>query len=166
MPSASGLQAQPVGQRDHGGDQHVGAVVVGQVEDERAVDLEGGDRHLMQPAERRVAGAEVVDREPQAALVQLGDDRLARPGDSCIAADSVSSTIIRSGESPNDSIVSSTLRIAVGCQNTGGRLTDTYRSSPMSRQAAPCRQASLDHPLRDRRDHAGALGQRDERRRA
>ncbi len=61
----------------------------------------------------------------------------------CITADSVSSTIMRSGESPNDSIVSSTVRIAVGCQNTGGRLTDTYRSSPMLRHTAPWRQASL-----------------------
>ena len=50
--------------------------VVRQVGDERAVDLERGHGHLVQAAERGVAGAEVVDRQPQAALVQLGDDRL------------------------------------------------------------------------------------------
>ena len=39
---------------------------VGHAGDERAVDLEDVDRELAQVAQRRVAGAEVVDREPDA----------------------------------------------------------------------------------------------------
>ena len=40
-------------------------------------------------------------------------------------ADSVNSIMSRSGLRPNVSMVASTCRIAVGCQNDGGRLMET-----------------------------------------
>ncbi len=46
---------------------------------ERPVDLQHADRHLAETRQRRVAGTEVVDRDPQTARVQLREDLLA-PG--------------------------------------------------------------------------------------
>src|SRR5919108_334184 len=64
------------------------ARVVAHVHDERAVDLDRLHGQPLQVGERRVAGAEVVDREPQAHLVQprehaahaerVGEDRALR----------------------------------------------------------------------------------------
>ena len=47
-----------------------GALVAAQAQDERPVDLEHVDREAVQVRERRVAGAEVVERERDAELVQ------------------------------------------------------------------------------------------------
>ena len=48
----------------------------GQVVHERAVDLDHARPQPAQPPERRVAGAEIVDRKPQALGVDLGEHRL------------------------------------------------------------------------------------------
>ncbi len=49
--------------------------VVGHLHHERAVDLHLVDRQALEVAERRVAGAEVVDREHDAHLAQAAQDR-------------------------------------------------------------------------------------------
>jgi len=48
--------------------------------DERAVDLEFADRQTLEIAHRRVAGAEVVDRDLDAGVVQRGKGARARCG--------------------------------------------------------------------------------------
>src|SRR5256886_10014243 len=44
-------------------------------DDERAVDLERGDRQFREVRERRITRAEVVDRDPQAHLADRGEFR-------------------------------------------------------------------------------------------
>jgi hypothetical protein len=51
-----------------------------QAGDERAIDLQLVDRQAAQVAERRVAGAEIVDDDPHAHLVQALE-AVHRPGD-------------------------------------------------------------------------------------
>ena len=63
MPSATATQAERVGEADEvGRDRGVLGVVLDAL-DERAVDLDHVDREAPQLAERREAGAEVVDRD-------------------------------------------------------------------------------------------------------
>ena len=63
---------------------------------ERAVDLEHVDRELLEVRERRVAGAEVVDREPDAEVAQPAQARPSAAAGSFISAPSVISRISRS----------------------------------------------------------------------
>ena len=81
-----------------GGDHRVPAGH-GDVVDERLVDLEDVDRDGLQQAERRVAGAEVVERDPDAEA-RGGRARRARPGRRSKTAVSVTSTIRRSAGRP------------------------------------------------------------------
>ena len=64
------LQAERVGEAHDGGDDGAVVRVAASVEavDEGAVDLQQVDREAPQVAERRVAGAEVVDRELHAEI--------------------------------------------------------------------------------------------------
>src|SRR5438045_4226718 len=59
-------QAKAVCELDDGGDERCALLVVGELVDERPVDLEDGGRELDETAERRVAGTEVVDGERNA----------------------------------------------------------------------------------------------------
>src|ERR1051326_2739023 len=68
------FEAEGVGHGDDGGDDG-GAVRVGvDVADEGLVDLERVDREALEVGERRVAGAEVVERDADAELLQLRED--------------------------------------------------------------------------------------------
>ena len=78
-PLGERLEAEVPRQLDDRGGEHRRARVVLEAGDEGAVDLEHAHPHLVEPAERGVAGAEVVDRQAQAALVQLGEDELHVP---------------------------------------------------------------------------------------
>src|SRR4051812_24387491 len=74
------LHVERAAQLDHRADQSRVGRVLAEVLHERAVHLHGVDRELAQVGERRVAGAEVVDRDPHAELPQcleVADDRLA-----------------------------------------------------------------------------------------
>src|SRR5690606_13837799 len=75
-PLGDHLEAQALGERDDRlGDRGV-VRIGGDVLDERLVDLERLDREALEVQRRRVAGAEVVDREADAETVerlQLGD---------------------------------------------------------------------------------------------
>ena len=69
-----GVHAQAFGQRDDGADDR--AVAVGGrrgAAHEALVDLDLVERRLLQIAERAVAGAEIVERQPDAELLQLGE---------------------------------------------------------------------------------------------
>ena len=63
-------QAEALGERDGRLDDRGVAVVLVHVEDEVLVDLQLVDGQVLEARERRVAGAEVVDREPDAELAQ------------------------------------------------------------------------------------------------
>ena len=60
-------------QGDDRGDDGVVARILAEVADERAVDLEHVERQPLQVRQRRVAGAEIVDRQPHAQAPQLVD---------------------------------------------------------------------------------------------
>ena len=80
---------------------------------ERAVDLEQVDRELLEVGERRVAGAEVVDGEPDAERAEpRGARRSPRPGPS--SGPSVISRISRAGSRPLRSSSDSTRRADAG----------------------------------------------------
>ena len=64
-------QVQPAGHRDDGGDDGRIVGIMAQVLDERAVDLQRVDGEALQVRQARVAGAEVVDGQAHAHLVQL-----------------------------------------------------------------------------------------------
>ena len=69
-----GVHAERFGQRDDGADD--GAVAVGRrggAADEALVDLDLVERRLLQIAERAVAGAEIVEREPDAEILEPGE---------------------------------------------------------------------------------------------
>ena len=78
-------QPQVVAEADDRADDREVVVALGQVPHERAVDLHLVHRQAAQPGQRRVAGAEVVDRDEQAEVDQplqrvhrplrVGDDR-------------------------------------------------------------------------------------------
>ena len=69
------FEAQPVRHRNHRrGDRHV-VGVARNVHDERAVDLDRVDRETLQVVQRRIAGAEVVERDFHAGIVQFRDPR-------------------------------------------------------------------------------------------
>ena len=81
-------------------DEHAGAAVVGaQRLDEAAVDLQRVEREVLEVAERRVAGAEVVDRDVHADRAEPGRARRRRSRTRRTSADSVSSRHRRSGRS-------------------------------------------------------------------
>ncbi len=74
-----------MGELHDGVDETATLGVVDEVVDESLVDLEDVDRELGQRGERRVAGAEVVDGDPDpdaAQFVECGDDAspTRRPG--------------------------------------------------------------------------------------
>src|SRR5439155_12182963 len=62
------FEAEGVRKLDDGGDELARVLAVVEIPDEGAVDLEHVDPGLVEPTERGVAGAEVVDRELEAVL--------------------------------------------------------------------------------------------------
>ena len=69
MPSATTLMRRPWARRDHGLDDRAVRVAV-EPGDERPVDLDRVERQVLQVGQRRVAGAEVVEHEPDAHVAQ------------------------------------------------------------------------------------------------
>ena len=69
-PLGDHAQAEVVGEIDGRAHDHQIVVVVGHLEHERLVDLELVQRQALQVRERRVAGAEVVDRQADPEIVQ------------------------------------------------------------------------------------------------
>src|SRR6187397_2784750 len=59
-------QAQAVSHRDDGLRDRRVVLVARQIEHERAVDFYAAEREALQVTQRRVAGAEIVDRDPHA----------------------------------------------------------------------------------------------------
>src|SRR5690606_15599696 len=76
------LQAELMAQLDRRPDDREVARVVGHVADERLIDLNVRHRQSFYIAERRVAGAEVVDRDADPHLTQTAEDlgRVRRVG--------------------------------------------------------------------------------------
>jgi hypothetical protein len=58
-------------ERDHGAGDGPIALVAGEIRDEGAVDLQARNRKALQRAQARIAGAEVVDRQPHAEHLQF-----------------------------------------------------------------------------------------------
>ena len=69
------LQPEVVAEVDRRAHDDQVALVLQHRRDERAVDLELVDRQALEVGKRRVAGAEVVDREAHAELGEAPDDR-------------------------------------------------------------------------------------------
>ena len=68
-------QLQRVPELDHRVDDRDVLLVVGKPAHERPVDLDAVDGQAAQVLERRVAGAEVVDRDPDTELLELAERR-------------------------------------------------------------------------------------------
>ena len=163
-------QAERVGEADEvGGDRRVLGVVLDAL-DERAVDLDHVDREAAQLAERREAGAEVVDRDPHAEVVQLlelvagavaggalGDDR----GLGDLEPEAASAAARSPRARCRTSSLIAACRELLAREVHPGRRT-ARASSPSRRQRAVCSQASREHELAQRHDQAGRLGDRDE----
>ena len=80
MPSAIDLELERAREVDDHAHERALLAAAGEAVDERLGDLEDVERQRVQVAERRVAGAEVVEREPHAELAQLVQRRRARVG--------------------------------------------------------------------------------------
>ena len=94
------LQVQDAGQLDHGGGQRRRLAAFGDPVDERLVDLEDVDGEAPDVVERRVAGAEVVDREHARRAASAGRAVRSTSSMSCIITLSVISRIKRGGSRP------------------------------------------------------------------
>ena len=73
MPSATVSRPSVVAEHHDGAGQFGSAVLLGQPADERAIDLQDVDREPVQVRERRIAHAEVVDREAHAERLQFAE---------------------------------------------------------------------------------------------
>ena len=136
---------------------------------ERAVDLDRVERQVLEVRERRVAGPEVVEDEPDAELAQR--PQRPRPGLGLVHQDALGDLELeevrraarsRRGSSPTCSTRS-------GWVNwRADRLTLITSCDPGS-AVHPCARLAaggFQHPAADRDDQPGLLGQRDERRAA
>ena len=73
------VHAEALGERDDGADDRgVAAARHGGAAHEALVDLDLVERRLLQIAERRIAGAEIVEREADAERLQLGEHVVGR----------------------------------------------------------------------------------------
>ena len=140
-------------------------VAVGrQVVDERAVDLDLVDRQFLQMAERRIAGAEIVDRDPQARAPSAASGAASRrPGRPSACARSARARADRPAT-------------PLGRQHLRDRLDEADRlelhastgSPPPARPPGPSHASAraarrlAQHPLADRQHQAALLGHRDE----
>ena len=77
-PSAIAHRAERVGQLDDRAADRVAVTIAPEIGDERLVDLDRVDRVVLQRHERRRAGAEVVDHEADADLVELPEREVGR----------------------------------------------------------------------------------------
>ena len=138
------------------------SVSLGQIADERSVDLDLSIGNCL-ISEARIAGAEIVDREPHAAALDRASTDRARP--SRITMLSVTS----SSSSP------ATCRSPAAPRHIGNRLASANWRGDMLTAIAPAagrgpaRPCSArtppQHPAADRHDQPGLFGQRNELRR-
>ena len=136
---------------------------------ERAVDLHLGHGEPAQVGQRRVAGAEVVDREGQPERRAAGAAASRRTSSSAISADSVISRTSRlGGQAVARSSSASTWSTSERVAQLAGR--DVDRDPQVGRPCRPAGRASAaawrqrlgEHPRADLDDEAGLLGDRDE----
>ena len=159
-PFGGGLDAERVGELGDRADDRARALAGEQVLDEAAVDLELVEREALQIAQRRIAGAEIVERDADAerSAAQWSSFRVASLPSRKI--DSVISTSSRPGASPlaasapQDRLVE---RAAVELHRR-----DVDRDPDMLGPARRLRAGLADHPRADRDDQAGVLGDGDE----
>ena len=156
------VEAEVAGEVDRRADDHGVAVVVGHRGDEGAVDLDLVERQLLEVGERRLAGAEVVEREPDAERAQrrehlghalriahhggLGDLALERAAGQAVLVEQLGHH-----------------RRQADVEHVGGRQVDRdgqvrVLEPPLGALA----QRGVEHPAREVGDRAGALGERDE----
>ena len=67
------FEAERFAEHHHGARELRALVLLGQPADERAVDLQDVDREAVQVGKRRIAHAEIVDREPHAERLELAE---------------------------------------------------------------------------------------------
>ena len=119
-----------------------------------------GIRHSRASDEWPVPKSSIAIRKP--CSFSASSTACVRAG-SAITVDSVISTIIRRGSTPATRAARSVLSTKSGCQSWRSEtLKATSSSSPFAAQAAAWRHDSSHHPLADRLDQAGLLGERDE----
>ena len=152
------LEAEVVAERDdRAHDRGVVGVAV-HVEHERAVDLELRDREPGEVGERRVAGAEVVDRDADAERLEPADD-VRRPRG--IRDDRALGDLDRqavAGQLPLAAAGARPARAAsgrAGCASRGSRRRRARCPSRCQRASCPSASSST---ARERLDQAGLLG--------
>src|SRR5262249_27458757 len=157
------LEAEVMAERDdRAGDQRALAIDVDLV-DERAVDLERVDLEAAEVGERRVAGAEVVDRDAHALGAQRADHRLHLRG----VAHQHALGELELEAAPGKAVVAEAVRDAVDQSGPLELARRQVHRDPELRPARgpPGRQLlarARQHPLADRDDPAVLLEQRDE----
>ena len=137
-------------------------LVAGHVHDERLVDLDLVDRQPLEVAERRVAGAEVVDREPHAERRQPLEHGRGARGSAMIVLSVISSSSASAGSL---SAASRRIDLVRELRRRAGSHREVDRDRELQALVAPgaaLRSASCEHPHRERPDQARVLGERDE----
>ena len=128
--------------------------------DEALVDLDLVERRLLQIAERAIAGAEVVERKPNAELLQLGErlvGRIALGEEHALGDLELEPLGSNAGLAQMLARPSSTTPGSLNC--SGERLTATRTWSGQLRRFL---ERGPQHPFADLADQAGFLGQRNE----
>ncbi len=150
---------------DDGASQRRAVGAVADLLDERLVDLEDVDREALQVAERRIAGAEVVDGEPHAQRLELPQPS-STDSVCCMRTLSVISRITAEGSTPVAARASrSSLHDACALELPAGDV-DEHRERHVAdtpaASACSWRHASSSTHAPRRHDQPGLLGQRDE----
>ena len=154
------LHAERMGEFGDRADDRAGAVAGQQVLDEAAVDLDLVEREALQIAQRRIAGAEIVERDADAERAQRVEQLQGRVA--AFEEDRFGDLDLeprwREARWPP------ARRRIVSCSAPRWNCTvETLTATRIcSGQCAACAQASRIDPGADRHDQAGLLGDRDE----
>ena len=160
-PSATTSRPRSWASADQRGDDQAIAWLGRQVGDEVAVDLDPVDVEHAQRLVRRVADAEVVDRDPHALLAQAADRVRAAldVGDDRPLGD-LELEPVRPGSPTSRARSTPRRRSPRSCRLRADTLTASFTSLGAGRDHADRRRAQ--HELGDRPDQVGLLGDADE----
>ena len=124
------------------------------------------DREALQVGQARIAGAEVVDRQPHARARASACRRCRASSASRTRIDSVSSSSSRAAPAGAPAAPRRRGRRNRGCWNCSAEtLTATGSDQPRGDPGGGLAHGLLEHPVADGDDEAGVLGHRDEARR-
>ena len=157
-----GGHPERVRQRDDGAHDRARLRVLGDLAQERAVDLQGLDRQRAQARERRPAGAEVVDRQSQPERPQVGEQRADPLGLAQRGGLGELHRQQRRVDARDPQPLPQLGREVRPVQLTRGHVERHQRLDPLPLPGDDLRGERLDHPGADRLEQAHLLGGGDE----